>query len=1194
MYRPAAVSIHAAPGHDKPMEDFEIERSRFLSDLSNYVPLGVIRVYERSNEHLETVKWMVDQNQVPAQYPSKTLLSMVEKEWVQVVRIEDRLKRSATAIRIFVLPEDVGRRYKRGQIAEYRRALKDLMGFVDRSRTSWHGDIDHSKAPTSYFVMNDMDESLFYIFNTLESPNPDPGAVLDPYARRVMQDILNGALPGLLGELYPYQQRSIAAMVQKETAPARVADPRMRLHQSPTGTQFYYDREEGRLVLEPDLYEDQRGGILAETMGYGKTLICLALILSTRGHFPAIPEGRLAIEEPCRQKTGTLFQMAAGACGRSRRPWKKLFHELKVQGYHHERVSGKLLDNVGRYAEPLFFARSGNRKKDRPTEKTIKLCFTTLVIVPPNLLGQWRREISKHTEEGALDVLMIDYSTKEIPHEDVLRGYDIVLMTRPRFDIEHDALRSPLCELRWLRVIVDEGHNFASSGQKTHSMAMFDKMHIERRWVVSGTPSNALIGVEIGMAAEENEQGTESPGRKAKRVLESRQSVDSFTEELKSLDKLRLIVMNFLKLQPWANSKGDDHAAWNRYMGTVRSTGRFQKLADLRAVLQNIIIRHRIEDIEADLTLPPLFNKVQYLKPSFSDKLNINLFLAILASNAVTSERTDQDYMFHDKNRKQLEVLINNLRQSSFHWVGLKAHEVSEAIRISKLYLDNDTHDASHADKKLLREAIEVGETALDSPIWRAFSTLHEIGVFIQGFPKLSAENWSLDGRSTTPLLLGTVQARAAQQFIDERLHEQDPTAGLSGAGIKAMSGARSRAADEDATAAKNKKDDTLTEEPKLKDQTTTTVRMRSNGLALPSKLGLKTLDPASPLASASIVGFSSSKLSYLVSRLLVLSPLEKTIVFYTHNNVAWWIAESLELLGIKFLIYSNTLTVARRATYLATFNQKEDFRVLLMDVKQAAHGLHVAAASRVFIVEPIWQPGIESQAIKRAHRIGQTKPVYVETLVLENTLEDRMLRRRKQMSISELQKAEKSLLDDITMNEIIKNEKFIPFSSQEIHSSASQMAPLDTPQQFFGRPRGSRSTSNETENAEDDLVFDPSDTVRSKNKNKKTNKRRKLSGTIVANQIVESTKSLDLSPPNGSNQPKKKKSVKISFEDIIVQPAENLPAPPPSYLTASPHFRPLTSSSSSTTIAPYSSSLFGNGPSSPPSKQVSKHRSII
>lgn len=122
------------------------------------------------------------------------------------------------------------------------------------------------------------------------------------------------------------------------------------------------------------------------------------------------------------------------------------------------------------------------------------------------------------------------------------------------------------------------------------------------------------------------------------------------------------------------------------------------------------------------------------------------------------------------------------------------------------------------------------------------------------------------------------------------------------------------------------------------------------------------------------------------------------------------------------------------------------------MNVYEAAHGLHIASASRVFFVNPVWQPNVEAQAIKRAHRIGQIRPVYVETLVLRDTLEDQMLRRRKGMTPQEHHKAERSLLDDNTMSTIIQNACFIPLPEDQIHDIEKQVAKLEIPQQLFAR----------------------------------------------------------------------------------------------------------------------------------------------
>ena len=1059
-------------------------------DSTQYIALGVIRLYKAEEDNfLPANLWMMQgiQNH-DATFPSAAVSHLVDKGCLYTKLVDH----TVASLRLYVMPEDVGRsRWSDTLKSDYRRFIKQTLGYVDRTSSSWNGKWDRQSRIETYLANETDQESLFYIFNTLNSPMPSFDRVGDTYARRSIADILQGNVQGLRTEMYPYQQRSAAMMIQRETSPIMSLDPRSSLYYGPTGQAFYLDKEEGEIRSSPYLYDEPKGGILAETMGYGKTLICLAVILATRGHFPKVPDDQTEPAAEPRPKTASLLEMAARQTCRWAVPWKADFHALTTAGCQYERCTTELAKYVKTYSEPILTASTPSRKGKRQLERTIKLCCATLVIVPPNLMVQWQHEISKHTEEGVLDVLVIDHGTKSIPDSSELIRYDVILITKARFEQEYRdddlnngkrgkgeaVFQSPLTDVRWLRVICDEGHGFAGSGARTHAMAMLKKMNIERRWAVSGTPSNSLLGVEVGLAANETSTDVTVPQNSTNFALQARRTPDAIVQEARDIEKLRRIVVDFLKVQPWANNPGTDYASFRRYLSPLDASGQRRAVTGLRTLLQSLIVRHRIEDIEIDLSLPPLYNSVALLEPSFYDKLSINLFVSVLASNAVTSERTDEDYMFHSKNRKQLDVLINNLRQSSFHWVGFKPHDILESIRISKLYLDKNADRVSRADRDQLLGAISIGGTALEDPGWRAFSTLHEIGAYVEGFPEHACNAWALDGCTSNPLLLGTVQARDAQQQVDARLEEFDPTEGLTGAGLRAMQAAHKRAAEEEANAAENRTAAAVIEEPKLKDQTTT-IRVRGNTSTdnaskkrASSGSASTMLEPDSPLARAQIVGFSSAKLSYLIDKVLEHQSTEKILIFYENNNCAFWVAEALELLSVKFLIYSNTLTVARRATYLATFNQKEEFRVLLMDLKQAAHGLHVASASRVYILSPIWQPTIESQAIKRAHRIGQTRPVYVETLVLRDTLEDRMLKRRKQMSNLELQQAEKSLLDDSTMSSMIKQETFIPFRADEMEIGG-RVAKLKNPQPLFGR----RLPSQEMKNPEEGLVMTAGD----------------------------------------------------------------------------------------------------------------------
>ena len=70
--------------------------------------------------------------------------------------------------------------------------------------------------------------------------------------------------------------------------------------------------------------------------------------------------------------------------------------------------------------------------------------------------------------------------------------------------------------------------------------------------------------------------------------------------------------------------------------------------------------------------------------------------------------------------------------------------------------------------------------------------------------------------------------------------------------------------------------------------------------------------------------------------------------------------------------------------------------RVLLMDITQAAFGLDMRSASRIYFINPVLNPQVEAQAIGRVRRISQKKPVSVETLVIRGSIEEVIMERRQ------------------------------------------------------------------------------------------------------------------------------------------------------------------------------------------------------
>jgi len=71
---------------------------------------------------------------------------------------------------------------------------------------------------------------------------------------------------------------------------------------------------------------------------------------------------------------------------------------------------------------------------------------------------------------------------------------------------------------------------------------------------------------------------------------------------------------------------------------------------------------------------------------------------------------------------------------------------------------------------------------------------------------------------------------------------------------------------------------------------------------------------------------------------------------------------------------------------------------LFLLSLKAGGVGLNLTAADTVIHYDPWWNPAAEAQAVDRAHRIGQDKPVFVYRLVAAGTVEERIeaLKQRK------------------------------------------------------------------------------------------------------------------------------------------------------------------------------------------------------
>lgn len=130
------------------------------------------------------------------------------------------------------------------------------------------------------------------------------------------------------------------------------------------------------------------------------------------------------------------MQMAAAAVGRSQVPWRAILHDLTHEGEDHKNCLAVLEDNVGSYVISPPVTRRSHRPSQIRKGKTIRLTTATLIIVPQNLLSQWKDEISLHVEDQFLQVLYLNSDATPVPLAARLMKYDVILISRQRFERE--------------------------------------------------------------------------------------------------------------------------------------------------------------------------------------------------------------------------------------------------------------------------------------------------------------------------------------------------------------------------------------------------------------------------------------------------------------------------------------------------------------------------------------------------------------------------------------------------------------------------------------------------------------------------------------------------------------------------------------------------------------------------------------
>jgi superfamily II DNA or RNA helicase len=114
-----------------------------------------------------------------------------------------------------------------------------------------------------------------------------------------------------------------------------------------------------------------------------------------------------------------------------------------------------------------------------------------------------------------------------------------------------------------------------------------------------------------------------------------------------------------------------------------------------------------------------------------------------------------------------------------------------------------------------------------------------------------------------------------------------------------------------------------------------------------------------------------------------------KLLVFSAFATLLGHLEQTLD--GLKIPYAKLTGQTRDRAQQIEKF-QSGDVSIFLISLKAGGVGLNLTAADTVIHYDPWWNPAAENQATDRAHRIGQTKPVFVYKLIAQGSLEEKIL----------------------------------------------------------------------------------------------------------------------------------------------------------------------------------------------------------
>ncbi|XP_012885373.1 PREDICTED: helicase-like transcription factor isoform X1 [Dipodomys ordii] len=500
---------------------------------------------------------------------------------------------------------------------------------------------------------------------------------------------------------------------------------------------------------------------------------------------------------------------------------------------------------------------------------------TTLIICPLSVLSNWIDQFGQHIKSEVHLNFYVYYGPDRIRDPALLSKQDIVLTTYNILTHDYGTKGdSPLHSIRWLRVILDEGHAIRNPNAQ-QTKAVLD-LEAERRWVLTGTP------------------------------------IQNSLKDLWSL-------LSFLKLKPFL-----DREWWHRTIQRPVTMGDEGGLRRLQSLIKNITLRRtKTSKIKGKpvLELPERKVFIQHITLSDEER---QIYQSVKNEGKATIGRYFNEGTVLAHYADVLGLLLR-LRQICCHTHLLT--NAGSASGPSAFSLGNDTPEELR--KKLIRKMKLILSSGSDEECAICLDSL------------------------TVPVITHCAHVFCkpciCQVIQNEQPHAKCPLCRHDIHG------------------------DNLLECP-------------PEELACDSE------------RKSSTEWTSSSKINALMHALIELrtkNPNIKSLVVSQFTTFLSLIETPLKASGFVFTRLDGSMAQKKRVESIQCFQNTEEGSptVMLLSLKAGGVGLNLCAASRVFLMDPAWNPAAEDQCFDRCHRLGQKQEVIITKFIVKDSVEENMLK---------------------------------------------------------------------------------------------------------------------------------------------------------------------------------------------------------